>query len=918
MKKIWIVLCVVAMLLVACGGDGGEQVPSPAAVPTTPAAETEQEQQEPQEQQQVPAQEQEQERITVRFAIFDWDQATYQDLIDAFEEANPDLRIQIVSANEVLGLGNITDLEFPDDANQRLVAAADVVDIEVSRQTVREGLVRDLTPLMEVDANFRSDDFFPGTLENYQWEGGTWALPVSLNIRLIYYDKDAFDEAGVPYPEPGWSWDDLLVKAQALTVGEGDNVTEWGFVVPTGLAYRMIESQVGRLADDSTDPPMPRFEEPDVIEAVRRYTNLYLQERVMPYSEPAEGEEGLSLSLEETLIDQGQAAMWPDFALLYWYRNQQGNVGVATFPANTADAKATPWWTEHWVMSAGTTQPQAAWRWMDYLSRQSVTSLGLGVKTLPSRRSAVATGGYWDDMDEELANTLRYALEHGYVAGETVGYDAFDEAMHAIWSGEKSVEDALADAQARAEAEIQEALMEETGATPVPTFVVAPPEKEAPVGEGATAITFIPGLGSLNLEPYRDLAAQFHEAHPDVVVEVKMADLLGGTVPDLSGMAAAADCFQWYPSFQQAANREAILNLEPFMDADPTFDSEDFFPATLEQFTYQGQVWGLPADVTPYIVEYNKDLFDAAGVDYPALDWNWEDFLGIAVDLTRGEGETKQYGFVPQVYELNDVLLILERLGAELLDESADPVAFSYNDPSTVEALRWYAGLSTEYEVKPVFLTDITKLAGITAMTLEREGLLNEGRAAMWTASGATAALFGDRGGLDIGAAPLPSRADGTSRGSLLTTSGYFISAETEGPRACWQWITFLTGQPAAVQGLPARRSVAESNEYRQQVGAGRADAYLATVADAEQPSAFEQFSEEEWLGGGIYWLGQAYSQVVEGKASPEEALDAAQKLADDYRACVIAAGDFGQETWQACAKEIDPTLPDLLFGTGG
>jgi ABC-type glycerol-3-phosphate transport system substrate-binding protein len=266
------------------------------------------------------------------------------------------------------------------------------------------------------------------------------------------------------------------------------------------------------------------------------------------------------------------------------------------------------------------------------------------------------------------------------------------------------------------------------------------------------------------------------------------------------------------------------------------------------------------------------------------------------------------------MYELNDILVLSAGLGANLVDEDADPPAFTFNDPSTVEALRWYANLTTEHGVKPVLLADITKLAGASSLTLEREAMINEGRAAMWTSTGATAGVYGDRSDLNLGAAPLPAEA-GTPGGSYSGASGYFISAETENPQACWQWITYLSGQPGAVQGLPGRISVAESNAYRQQVGAERADVYLASIGDAEEATVSQLLAEEEWLGGAIYWLGQAYSQVIAGETSVEDALDAAQELADDYRACVITAGDFSQETWQTCAQEVDPTLPAFLFG---
>jgi multiple sugar transport system substrate-binding protein len=908
MKKIIVVLCIVAMLLAACGGPNATEAPLPTEVPTAPVV----------EQETKPTAEPETEQVTIRFVLFDWERSVYEDLIEVFEAENPDIKVQVVSANEALGLSGLTDFDFPEDASRRLASAADIVNGGATRQDVEEGLVRDLTPFIQADPNFQSDDFYPNTLEAYQWDGGTWSLPTSLNFQLIYFDKDAFDEAGIPYPEIGWNWDDFLAKAKGLTASEGGEVSRWGFVPSSGTDRTLVESQVGLVIDDSTDPPTPRFDEPEVFDAVQWYADLFLKEQVAPYFEPQEELDELALPEEQTLIDKRQAAMWPESDITWWYRNQQGATGAVPFPADSPDAHSTPAGTQSLSMSAGTQQPEAAWRFLDFLSRQVISTFGPQMQSLPARRSVAETSGFWDSVDEEIAAALRYTLDHYYRPRSIPGYEAFSDAMRAILSGEQSVGDALIEAQTKAEAEIQGEMAAQAEATPAPTVVVAPPEEEGPVSEGAVEITFVPGLGSLNLEPYRALARQFHESHPDIAVEVKMIDVTGASAPDLPGMAEAADCFQWYPGFQDAKNREAILNLNPFLDADPSFTTDDFFPQVLEQFTWQGQLWGLPADITPYIIEYNKDLFDAAGLDYPALDWTPDEFLELAVALTQGEDEeTKQYGFVGEYYALNDLLFMAERLGAKLVDQDADPPALAYNDPDTVEAVRWYADLTTEYGVKPVFLTDISNLAGASTALLGREALINDGRAAMWTSSGAMAAIFGPREGMNLGAAPLPAE-PGVAGGGYSQASGYFISADTENREACWQWITYLTGQAGAVQGLPARISVTESNEYREQVGASQADAYVASLGDAEEPSAFQVFSDEEWLGGALFWLGQAFGQVLEGEASVEEALDTAQKLADDYRACVIAAGDFGSETWQACAQEVDPTLPSFLFSGGG
>jgi len=103
MRKMLMGFCIAAMLLAACGGSEGTDVPVSTAIPPTAVME--------QEQPPEPSPEPEGEQVTIRFAVFDWERSLYEDLIQAFEEANPDVAVQIVSANEVLGLKSLTDFE---------------------------------------------------------------------------------------------------------------------------------------------------------------------------------------------------------------------------------------------------------------------------------------------------------------------------------------------------------------------------------------------------------------------------------------------------------------------------------------------------------------------------------------------------------------------------------------------------------------------------------------------------------------------------------------------------------------------------------------------------------------------------------------------------------------------------------------
>jgi multiple sugar transport system substrate-binding protein len=893
-KRLILLILIAAFMLPACG----KKKSSPTPTPELPVAEGE---------------------AAITFAVWDWQMGDYEKLATAFQEANPDVYVKLVSINEILEL-DAFDVEWSDDAWARLAARADVINLDATPDVVEQGLVRDLTPFLRSDPNFQADDFYPGALESVQWDGGAWMLPTQISFDLILFDKDAFDAADLPYPQPGWTWDDFLHAARALTQRDGDAVTRWGFVQSSDNPLPFIEGRAGPVIDETTDPPTPRYDQPEVLEAARWYVDLMMKEEVMPYEEPVE-QAGAVVPLGQRLIEQQQAAMWDESSLVWSFRKEQGHRGVAPYPVDSSDAHTTPIWVTGLSMSAGAQHAAAAWRWMDFIGRQAPQQGGPFIEYLPARRSVAESSGFWEQADAELAAALRYAIDHSYVTRWRTGYQAGQDALEAVFKGEKTLEEALAAAQTQAETEIEQERSTQAAATPIPTFVVAAPEKDASTHAGATTISFSPGIGAMiNIQAYRDAARDFESLHPDIHVEVEMPQFMGGAF-SMQSLAENYDCFQWSPEVQDPANQAAILPLKPFLDADPSFSTADFYPALLDQFTWQGQLWGLPAELQPYLIEYNKDLFDAAGVAYPALDWTLEDFSQTAIALTRGEGDTKQYGFVPQAFETNDLLLLIEQRGAQLVDKSADPPALTLNDPATVEALQWYVNLSAEYGVKPVFMADVANVTNATAVFMEYEALTREGRAAMWTSFGAVGMILVGMGAEqaqpDTGVAPLPAGSGGRSGGG--TSTGYFISASAEQRQACWQWITFLTSRPDVTQGVPARRSVAESDAYRQRVGADNAAAYLASVNGVGQGSSLDVFSGESWLAVGIIWLGRAYEQAANGDMTVAEALNAAQKLADDYRACVVAQDAFAdQQAWLECSKEADPNMPDFLLQMGG
>ena len=63
------------------------------------------------------------------------------------------------------------------------------------------------------------DMYASSILQFWNYNGKQYGLPNDINGTAIYYNKKLFDEANLPYPEAGWTYDDMKELAQKLTKG---------------------------------------------------------------------------------------------------------------------------------------------------------------------------------------------------------------------------------------------------------------------------------------------------------------------------------------------------------------------------------------------------------------------------------------------------------------------------------------------------------------------------------------------------------------------------------------------------------------------------------------------------------------------------------------------------------------------------
>lgn len=264
--------------------------------------------------------------------------APHQEIIALYEDENPDVLVQLEA---VAGRDYYTRLLTQIAAQ----AAPDVMQIgdDAVPSFVSKDAFLALEPLLPAD--FDPDIYLPGLLEPGQIDGKQYLLPKDYSTIGVYYNKTIFDDAGVDYPQEGWTWDDLLDIALDLTQDtNNDNAPDiWGLQLPgtwtTGFEY-WVAAAGGQLISQDGKKFVGYMDSEEVINAVTFYADLYNKYRVAP--PPADLN---AFGGGNTEFANGKAAMyifgrWPQGGLL---ENPNVDLGVAPPPQGKVRANVLFW-----------------------------------------------------------------------------------------------------------------------------------------------------------------------------------------------------------------------------------------------------------------------------------------------------------------------------------------------------------------------------------------------------------------------------------------------------------------------------------------------------------------------------------------------------------------------------------------------
>ncbi|MFP4152496.1 MAG: ABC transporter substrate-binding protein [Alkalispirochaeta sp.] len=370
-------------------------------------------------------------------------------MVEEFMAENPDVKVEAIYA------GNYNDA--------RVKALAALEAGESAQLSVLFSI--DLYDLMEQDAIVAFDDivktdeerewldsFYPALMENGRTGGKTWGIPFQRSTIVMYYNKDAFREAGLDPDSPPENWDDMVRAASELTDPDDGR---WGLMIPsTGYPYWMfgafaMQNDQVLMSPDGTET---YFDDPAVVEALEYWRDLSVEHGVMPEGTIEWG------TLRQQFLEGTTAMMWHTTGNLTAVKdNADFDFGVAMLPESVR--RGSPTGGGNFYIFKDTTEAErhAAMRLIRFMTspeRSAEWSIRTGyIGISPDAYETEALSEYVEDFPP--ARVARDQLE--FATAELSTYQTgrvrklLDDAIQAALTGEAEPEEALGDAQAEAD-----------------------------------------------------------------------------------------------------------------------------------------------------------------------------------------------------------------------------------------------------------------------------------------------------------------------------------------------------------------------------------------------------------------------------------------------------------------------------------
>lgn len=373
-------------------------------------------------------------QITHQFG--DAEAAKFDEIVAAFEAANPNVTIEQERNNEA---------NYYDKLVTSILggSAPDIARVEPPKaaQYVAAGYAANLDDL--VPAELR-EDYFEGTLEPITMDGSLYGLPQDVATLSLFYRSDLLEAAGIT--DPPATWDELVTAAEAVTEGDVYGIGLFGGWGAFEF-YPWFWQAGGEMFSEENGELVPAFNSPEGVAALQFWVDL--ANEVMPPGMATVGEDEVKAPFIAGKLAMFTSGPW-SVGSLNEVAEIEGKWRIAPLPTGEEEASVLGG-MDVIILEQSEHKAEAA-QFLEYWMSEEVqkdwaSSLGF----IPVRQSLYEDPAFQDDPTiETFAEQLAVSRSRPTIpeAGEID--DLFGQAVQAALSGAKTPQQALDDAAAEA------------------------------------------------------------------------------------------------------------------------------------------------------------------------------------------------------------------------------------------------------------------------------------------------------------------------------------------------------------------------------------------------------------------------------------------------------------------------------------
>lgn len=339
---------------------------------------------------------------TIRFQIFGdpAEAAAYQSVVEGFKQVQPNVTVQFEA------VPNQSDHMTKLSTSFAAGSPPDVWTLNYRRygQFAAEGVIEPAQPLLAQSEILSEDMYYEEAMNAFRYGGELMCIPQNVSNLVVYYNKDLFTKASMPFPANDWNWGDFVNTAQRLTSTDTSGQRTYGAGIEPQLirVAPFIWSNGGDIVDNYEKPTRLTLQEPLAREAIQAFMDLQLQYKVVPSEAEEKAED-----IESRFINGRLGMIFSSRVSTPTFRESITSFDWDVAPLPRFKEKASILHSDAYCISKASQNKELAWAFVEYAqSDDGQTRAARLGRTVPSRKTIANSPAFLDPTQKPASSQV--------------------------------------------------------------------------------------------------------------------------------------------------------------------------------------------------------------------------------------------------------------------------------------------------------------------------------------------------------------------------------------------------------------------------------------------------------------------------------------------------------------------------------